>query len=441
MKTKLASLRAGVSVTDVTPPVGYRLAGHAARTAASNSVHDPLRLKVLTLNDGKTRVALITSDLIGFGPESVARIRDRARKRLGLKPEQLMLTASHTHTGPCTYYPSSCMPSDHILPDYIRCLELKVVGGIIEAMNREERVTARWAEERIRIGAINRRKMTPAGLKFAPNPDGPVDDTVNLLRLDRADGRPLALVFRAACHPTTLAMPICSVSADYPGVSQRLLEQLYPGAIALFIQGCCGDVRPGLYKDGEFLGGTHDDADRMGRLLAAGVCRLMEEATSIRSTPLSVSLTFIQLPFDRTLFPTHHNLSRLSRQYTRENPEIAGRGWVLKWIRHWRKSLAAGQQPARFLPMGFQVLRIGDVTLGGLAAEVMAEYGDLVRQALGGKTIVAGYANGEIGYLPTAEAIQQGGYEAASFLYENYPAPFDPQLQKSVLRSIRNVVK
>jgi hypothetical protein len=438
---KTSRLRAGVSVVDVTPPVGYLLHGHVARNKPSNRVHDPLKLKVLTLSDGAERAALVTCDLIGFSPESVEAIRRMAAERFGLPGSRVFLNASHTHTGPCTSLTSHFMPGEHILPEYIRLLEKKVIGGIAEAIHSERPVTARWAADRFNIGAINRRKPTPAGLKFQPNPDGPVDDHVGLIRLDGKDGAPVALIVRYSCHPTVLSPTIYEISADYPGVAQAEIERARPGATAFFIQGCCGDVRPALYKGTRFLGGSFADAERMGRLLAAGALRMAEQARPVALTPIASDVRAVPLRFDPALRPTPANLAALARKYARENEESARGGWVRKWAAHWRRAFKAGERPARGMEMDLHVLRLGEVLLVGLAAEVMAQYGLWLRERLGGKLIVAGYTNGEIGYLPTREAIGQGGYEGAFHLYDMCPAPFDGGIQDDVLDAAERMTK
>ena len=269
-------LHAGVSTTDVTPPVGYRLQGHAAREAPSCRIHDPLKLKVLTLFDGHTRVAMVTSDLIGFNDKSVARIRREAKRRLGLRPECIFLTSSHTHTGPCMSRKSVFMPSEHILPAYIRTVEDKTIGGITEAIHSEEPVSPRYSSDCAEIGAVSRRLWTGKEILFKPNPDGPKDDVLNVLRFDRRNGTPLALLFRYSCHPTATGVSISEISADYPGAAQRAVEAAFTGATALFVQGCCGDVRPAIVQGDDFAQGPFEDVERMGRRLADAVIQACE---------------------------------------------------------------------------------------------------------------------------------------------------------------------
>lgn len=440
MKRMTTQIRAGVSVMDITPPLGYRLFGHAARKAPSDRVHDPLHLKVLTLFDGRTRLAIVTADLIGFSDSSVRIVRRMARERLALSGCHLLLAASHTHTGPCMVAGSVFMPEEHILPDYIRMVEKKIVGGIREAMGNEEPVQALSGAEAANPGAISRRLWTGKELLFRPNPKGPVDDLLQVVRCDRLDGRPKAILFRYSCHPTTLGVSLHEVSADYPGVAQAAIERAFPGATAFFIQGCCGDVRPAVLRDGRFGEGTFDEMERMGRRLGRSVVRVCRAARPMRTARLAGRAAVIRLPMDQSLQPTDlARLNELADRYAEENREFAEMGYVRKWKRFWQQQLRRGGPLTRHVPMAAHILRIGDTTLLGLAAETMAEYGPWIRRELGPGTMVAGHCDGDMGYLPTREALAQGGYEAVFHLFENYSAPFDSTIQATVLRSVRRL--
>jgi hypothetical protein len=436
-RTSKKALHAGVSVMDITPPVGYLLQGHAARNKPSEGVHDPLKMKVLTLFDGTRRVALVTADLLGFDDGFLDGLRPLLKKRCGMSAHDVMLSASHTHTGPCIDFASTSIPPDHILPSYVRLLQEKLVGGIREASLREEPVSVRYAETRTNIGAINRRKPTPAGVEFAPYPDGFIDDQVNILSFDRSDGSPLAVVFRYSCHPTTLGADVLQISADYPGVAQRQIEKALPDATAFFVQGCSGEVRPAIIEDGQFAGGTFNDIERLGRKLARCVLRTRKDATPVRGRTVAARRATMRLPFQRRLLPASaKDLPALSRQYSEDiGEEFAEMGFARKWAAHWRREFQAGNPIPTGVPIRMHALRIGDVTLIGLGVEVMAEYGPWLRERLGGRVVALGYVDGDRCYLPTRDALAQGGYEGAAHVFAPFPAPFSPSLQERVLRT------
>ena len=259
-------------------------------------------------------------------------------------------------------------------------------------------------------------------------------------RRDRRNGTPLALLFRYSCHPTATGVSISEISADYPGAAQRAVEAAFTGATALFVQGCCGDVRPAIVQGDDFAQGTFEDVERMGRRLADAVIQACETAEAIDRPILSAAVSRLSLPLAKDKQPqdTRH-LARLVRDYKKQNPEFPAR--VDAWGAFWRHRLRAGKPLTKSVPMEMHALRLGNVTILGLAAEVMAEYGVWIRGTLGPETIVTGHTDGDIGYLPTAEALTQGGYEAVFHLFENISAPFSSELQARVLRRARKMAE
>lgn len=433
-------MRAGVSVTDVTPPVGYRLHGHSLRKGSSTKVHDPLRVKVLTLHDGHRRVALISADLIGYPPPFVEALRRDLRRRVGMAPADLFLTCSHTHTGPCIDSRCRSLPPGHVLPHYIETVRAKIVGGVIEAIAREEPAALSWGRGAVDIGAVNRRKCTDQGVVTAPNPDGPVDPEVFVLRVVRPGGRTAALLFKYTCHPTTLDNAIAEISADYPGVAQRRIERAFPGAVALFLQGCCGDVRPALVVRGAFVGGTFADMERMGRRLAAAALQAAEAARPLRDIRLASRLIRHRFAFDPAALPVDvPSLNALARRTVRENPTWAR--WIRRWRDALRKSIARGEALAGDQPGDLHLLRIGEVVLVGLPGEAMVAIGLRLQQALDAPVCVTGYTDGDISYIPTREALMQGGYEALTFVFENHPAPFAPTMEDRLVQAVTRRVR
>lgn len=433
-------LNVGISTCDVTPPVGFHLHGHASRKEPSRRIHDPLQLKVMTLFDGRTRLAIVTADLIGYSQDFVSQLRQEVKAQSGLPPDCLMLTASHTHTGPCLNPESSLMPRDQIVDAYIETVRLKICGGIREAIDREEPAVLSWGTGETDIGIINRRLLRDGQVHFGPNPDGPVDHDVSALVVQSPEGERRAILFHYACHPTTLFHTIAEISGDYPGVAQRALERLYPGTTAMFVNGCCGDVRPALIEGEDFGPGGFPDIERLGTLLAAEVAQAVERAQPLAEAPLKAALRPHSLRFDTARMPTNKDeVDQLAATYTEENQEYA------KWIEEWRQTLHQKLEQGESLPSmiraELQAFSIGDLQLLALPAEVMVGLGLRLKQEIGGKLAIIGYANHEIGYLPTAEAIRQGGYEAIWFIWEGWAAPFAETIEDNLLKATHDMVQ
>ena len=433
-------LYAGVASMDITPPVGYLLSGHVARKAKSHRTHDPLRLKALSLRNGRARLAIVTADLIGFSPEFVEKLRAELLAKTGLKKEHLFLAASHTHTGPAMIEHSTTMSSENILSDYISNVRRKIVGGVLEAIDREEPASAFWGQDQADIGAINRRKRTRTVVIMAPNPKGPRDDTVPVLSLRRADGSLLAAVFQATCHPTTISTDISEISADYPGVAQRELEKRYPGCVAMFLNGCSGDVRPAIVKNGKFTGGTFEDIERMGKALANAAANAIELPQKIAKPTLAGALAQVSLPFTKRLIPKNPaSLKAFEKELSRKYPQW--RPWIKTWAEHCAATLKAGKPFQTQTSTDIQAIRIGDAFLLGLGGEAFVEIGLQLKRRMPKHTLVAGYVGADRGYLPTAAALRTGGYEWVSFIFDKWPAPLDPSVEERLMQSMTKMTR
>jgi neutral/alkaline ceramidase-like enzyme len=238
-----AGLRAGVAKVEITPPPGQQMWGYENRTKPATGALDPLYARVLILDAISQRIGLVTLDLGRvFGPASLNQLRSKAR-RYGISA--LLVTASHTHSGP-------------IVQDEYRdgtpAWERKALSGIEEAL---QRAAGNLVDARLGVGygtayiGHNRLKVNENGTVswFETNqtqiPTAPVDSTVSILRIDKADGHPMAVLVNYSCHPVVFGPDNLQYSADYPGVMTRVVEAALGGdAMAFFLQGAPGDINP-----------------------------------------------------------------------------------------------------------------------------------------------------------------------------------------------------
>jgi len=236
---KGAPLKAGVAKVDITPPTGVLMWGYFDRLTPSKATLDPLYARVLVLEAGETRLALVALDLgRAFGPASLARLREAARKSSGIS--YLLVVASHTHAGPVIQdeYPSGQVPAWETAD-----LD-KIEAAIDEAHQRA--VEARLgAGHGVAYIGYNRRRVNSDGTvtMFWSNPTkvptSPIDPTVSVLRVDTADGKPLAVLVNYACHPVVFGADNLEYSADFPGVMTATVEsQLEQAGGSLSVFSC-----------------------------------------------------------------------------------------------------------------------------------------------------------------------------------------------------------
>lgn len=424
---------AGTSRADITPAVGYRLAGHAARVIPSESVHDPLSAKVLSLSNGHARIAIVSAEILYFTPEIVRALRRRIARLNGIRREHLLLCSTHTHTGPGLHPTPSAFDGDGGCHVYAEYLQEQICRAVQEAVSREQPVRALWGEGETDIGIANRRD----GRGGPPGEIHPVDTRLHVLKLTGLRGDPVALLFNYCCHPTTLGTDINQISADYPGVAQREVESHCPGALAIFLDGCDGDVRPAIMRDGQFVGGTFDDIERMGRRLAKEVVRASEAARRLEGKALGGALRRHRLPLMRDSIPhSLEHVGELRARYLRTYPCFSGSPEVLdRWAAHWRGVLRRGERRPATLPIDVQAPRIGDAVLVGLPGEPMVEVGIELKDRLPGRRMVIGYAGGRAAPIPTPHDVRANVHETLYYLYYLYAAPFTARAQAGLVRA------
>lgn len=366
------NLRAGVAKIDITPanPAGMTVTGHPRKVSGSR---DPIRAGVLALDDGETRVAIISLDLIGAWEEMVQKLRTEIERETGIPGPNVMVAASHNHSAPGW--------SDQ--PEWAEETIRKLVAAAKQAAGDMVPVSVGYAEDKISFG-INRRQVIDGRAVVRLNPDGPNDPRVKVLRFD--DGKsltPRAVLMHAVCHPCfftwgdkgSLPYPMGYplMTADFPGEAQSFVERSYQDETrAMFLQGCAGDIRPNL-PGYPYRCADEADIQWAGRDLGGAVVRalahnVIRERLAERPNyyPIRVASEVITLP-------------------GKEGPVDAE----------------------------LMAMKIGPYLLLTMPGEPMVEYGFKLEQAIADRAIpiIIGYANGNIGYIATEDSYQVGGYE------------------------------
>src|SRR5581483_6480896 len=225
------------------------MAGYGNRNKPSQGVDAPLRAKVFALQyEEEKPLVLITADIIGFSREGAEDIAGQLQKKVTLPRENILLNASHKHTGPVIGHNPTGMfdlkgAEAEAIQKYTRLLVGRIVTAAGAALAKTEPVKLSVGRGKATF-AVNRRVFRAAGVGFGVNPDGPVDWEVPVLRVDDAQGKVKAIVFGYACHCTTLGGDHYNLGGDWAGYAQEYLERAHPGALALFVTGCGGDANP-----------------------------------------------------------------------------------------------------------------------------------------------------------------------------------------------------
>lgn len=277
------TLMAGIARVEITPAASMPMYGYANRKCGpSNGTHDPLLAKVLVLESGGTRVALVTADLGSLVTDT---LRRDVATRLGIPT--LLLAASHTHSAPA-FLPFGSAPATS---DQARAYLAEVEGRIFDAVAEASRTMfpARLGVGRgsLQLG-YNRLLLRDDGRARAlfdnldRVPYGPVDPEVVVLRVEDTSGTPRVLLVHYAMHAVVLGPTSCKYSADFPGVVQSEVEQALEGTQVMFVQGGAGDINPLFQGRSGSEEADFAQMTKIGHLLADEVLR-----TNARVTPLA----------------------------------------------------------------------------------------------------------------------------------------------------------
>ncbi|MBI4891748.1 MAG: neutral/alkaline non-lysosomal ceramidase N-terminal domain-containing protein [Acidobacteria bacterium] len=377
-----AQFRAAAVKVDITPDKPQWLLGYNARQ--STGVHDRLFHKIVALDDGRTQFFLVSTDVCLFSPTFYEEFSSELRQQTGIDRLQLWWSVTHTHSAPELGPPGLAKAFlagryDHEPDwDYARDVKQKLIAGILEARSK-------LAPARLSVGTttasanINRRARDVDGrIRLGLNPDGPVDRQVGLLRLDRPDGAPIALLANYAMHGTVLGGRNLLISGDAPGIVASYVEQKL-GAPMLFLNGATGDIAP-IYS-------VYDDF------------------TKVRVTEFNVLLGDRILQALPALAPALLPIRIQAAEATLETPLKPGLPWPQE-LAAFLNTRSEVRLPVRFLRLN------ADTALWSAPLELFCEIAMDIRRASPAKnTFYIGYTNGWLGYLPTREAFPAGGYE------------------------------
>jgi hypothetical protein len=271
---------------------------------------------------------------------------------------------------------------------------------------------------------MTRREWTPSGITLGFNPGGYADRSVPILRIDSPDGALRGVLFGAATHNTTLTGQDYFICGDYAGFAQAHIERAHPGAQALFMLGCAGSANP-------YPRGTVEIARQHGRTLGQEVGRLLEtELVPIRG-PLRTTYEMVELPLQEP--PTREQIDR--------DLALTG-GWQSALAESMIKVLESGESLPTTLPYPMSVWQFGDdLTLIGLSGEVVGEFVPLIQRAVGpGQLWTAGYCHDVYGYVPTAQVLEDGGYETRGVYYRG-PGRFSAAAEAVLIAHVRRMAE
>ncbi|MBI4322940.1 MAG: neutral/alkaline non-lysosomal ceramidase N-terminal domain-containing protein [Candidatus Omnitrophica bacterium] len=363
-------LLVGTAKRDLTPPVKTPLAGYSRRGGKpATGTLDPVSVRAVVLQAQDTTVALVSCDLLIIDERLFEAVKARVRAGSS-RPIALLLAATHTHSGPGAYGQKFLekLSMGHFDPAVFDFLVTRIAQAILEARATLQPASVRYAAAPTEGLVVNRMQ-----------PDGVVDAEVTVLAFEDRRGAPRAIVVSFGAHPTTLGAWNMRLSADYPGVLARAIEERYPEAMCLFLAGAVGDQAP--VKQGE----RFERPKWLGEQLASRVLALLAQATQGTSDSLQVVQRTVALPPARIRLGPVTLPSWLGRSLVDDDASVS-------------------------------VVKLDRIMVFGLPCDVSAELGLDVKQRArraGYQPVVVGFANDYIGYCLPERLYRTISYEAS----------------------------
>jgi hypothetical protein len=419
-----AELTVGAAATDITPPRGCPMAGYYSVRGAEGT-HDPLFAKALVLEKDGVKVALVALDLISTTRGLVDETRKLVEKETGIAGKNVMISATHSHTGPVLWDGSPRADvlggSSQIAKDYMKELPAKIAEAVKKADAARKPARAAFAAGTEEGLAFNRRfHMEDGSVGWNPGkknpkivrPAGPTDPSVPVVFFETLDKtpRPLATYVNFAMHLDTVGG--LYYSADYPFTLSRSLAAVKgDDAVTLFTTGTCGDINH-INVESDKPQKGHGEAARIGTRLAAEVLRTFENLKPAADGPLRVSSAVIELPL-APVTPDDVAAAKLvidDVQATKKpTPKFLDQVQAFK-------ALDVSARLGKPLSVEVQVISLGDdLAWVSLPGEIFVDLGLQIKRGSPFKqTMIAELANGSIGYIPTRVAYSEGNYEVVS---------------------------
>lgn len=448
-------LHAGYAARDITPSPGVEMTGFIAREGPCTGTFDPLRARALVFQapDG-SRAALVTCDLIGLGRHLVARVRQAIHHATGIAPEAILFNCSHTHSGPETGVLTTIGVPD---PAYLVSLERGLAGVVLDAaqMATPVRLTVASADvpDGLAINRVYRRIGQPEA----------IDRQLTVVRVDRAgdeakasggdSGVPLATIVAFACHAVSLGHSEREASADFVAPLRRSLEAAGTGPV-LYVNGCGGDINPasmdrrgrdacaalgnglagvalGVFRSLAGSGSLSTGAVSTGASNASSRTEDTAVATAVRAASAMVALPFLPLRTPDEVAALLASGREKLGQLTPGTPSY--RGTLITEVEYPLRLLRLhyGSERVPACEAEVQALQIGPIAIVALPGEIFSSLGRRIKgdSPLGASfTLVAGWSNDNVGYIPDRDAYPLGGYEAdVASRYYGYPAGWAPE--------------
>lgn len=427
-------IKAGASISNITPDKPHFLFGYPFVERMSTGVHDPLLSSALYLNDGDSEVLLISNDIIYLNKDFVARVRKSIAESTGIDESNILIAATHTHSAPVTV-DLVISPNDPIVPkvdqDYLKFVEEQTIYSACQAYKKAEPAEIGFVVADATGVGTNRH-----------NPEGPKDMDVPVMMVRNKSKEYIAAMLVCSMHPTILHEDSTLISSDFPFYIRKGLEDfLGESCTVVYFTGAAGNQSPRHVTRSN----TFEEAERIGKIVSESIkSRVNDNLIYSSNVTVHTGQKLTDLPkrtFSSVEDAVIHRDKTKERYENLKTSESSAReirtaevDWFgseeLLFLSRLAQENKLKDAYDSSLPAEVQVIKVGEWAFIGWPGEIFVEYVLELKKKFKNISLIA-YANGELqGYIVTEEAYEKGFYEASNSLFSHSAGSI--MLQKTV---------
>ena len=388
----------------ITPPVGSSLCGYF-QDRRSVDVRDDLYASCVVFDDGENIFVIVSCDLIYISENIAEKIKEILWKENKIKKENVLIHATHTHTGPVLDEGSIYTKGFYIERSYLEVLPFYIASSVKIALNRRQEVKIAVGKSKVDGISFNRRYFMKDGqvitnpfnqIENIVKPAGPVDNTLIFLKITDKKGKLKGLIVNFALHPDTLGDNL--ISSDWPGFLRDELRKEFGDIFVIVLNGPSGDINhinPFDYKT---------RSENIGKKIAGKIKEKIKEKINCKERDVkNINPFYIPLKFNyrKVTEEEYRQAEKILEKEKRNSLKYMIASGIVGIYKEKRKN--------KNIKVSINGLKIGkDTIIFGLPGEIFAEIGIKIKKLSGVKnTIIAQNSNYKTGYIPTEKAFKQ----------------------------------
>lgn len=403
-----ALFKVGRAQQCITPPLGVQLAGYF-HIREAKSVYSDLFARAVVIESGNQRVALVSCDLISMTGDVSDFAKALIEAECGIPAANIMICSTHTHTGPEMRSVSNMKRDEEwtaALPGHIAAavaaadknkVPATLHAGTTEATGYSFNRLFRLEDGSEVFGRGN------AGKKAVLGTAGPIDPELQTLSARDEEGNLIALMVNFALHPDVIGGGSADfISADWPGLLGDTIASVYGDTVVtLLLQGTCGDINHHTHDKTALPTGGPAKSLQLGRALAGAAMVALERAEPMEDASLSVMTKIVDIPYYTRDEAFYKEIEKLEQK---EKPGDMDKS-IIRRGRSW-------PHDGEIAPVPVQALRIGDLGMVALPAEIFVRIGLEIKEwSIAPHTFIVELANDRVStYVPFPYQAERGAY-------------------------------